>query len=126
MTISKYHMNQYRTRDVITLQIQDVIDTFLSFASSKLNSKESILVERLKSLELIITPQIMHVFEAPLDKHDFKDLVKQLITLVMDELIERAYKTGIITMKESEMIKNALDESKEIEFCSIYNPAYLY
>ena len=126
MTISKYHMNQYRTRDVITLQIQDVIDSFLSFASSKLNSKESILVERLKSLELIITPQIMHVFEAPLDKHDFKDLVKQLITLVMDELIERAYKTGIITMKESEMIKIALDESKEIEFCSIYNPAYLY
>ena len=126
MTISKYHMNQYRTRDVITLQIQDVIDSFLSFASSKLNSKESILVERLKSLELIITPQIMHVFEAPLDKHDFKDLVKQLIALVMDELIERAYKTGIITMKESEMIKNALDESKEIEFCSIYNPAYLY
>ena len=119
-------MNQYRTRDVITLQIQDAIDSFLSFASSKLNSKESILVERLKSLELIITPQIMHVFEAPLDKHDFKDLVKQLITLVMDELIERAYKTGIITMKESEMIKIALDESKEIEFCSIYNPAYLY
>ena len=43
----------------------------------------------------------------------------------MDELIERAYTTGVITENQSMQIRQAIDESKELEFCSGYNLKYL-
>ena len=125
MTVSKNYMTMYRTPESIYLQIQDVVDSFLSFIHLKLNPNLVQMVDKLRTLDLHITSQIMHVFEAPLDKHDFKDLVKQLIDVVMDDLIERANSTGIITKDESTQLQKALDESKTIEFCSIYNPVYL-
>lgn len=122
MTISENHITMYRTPDYITMLIQDVTNSFLSFISSKVDSKKSAIVEKLRTLELQITPQIMHTFEAPLDKHDFKDLVFQLITGIMDDIIERGYLTGVLTQNEAEQIKQALDKSMELEFCTFYKP----
>lgn len=125
MAVTKNYINVYRSPDNIYKQLQEVIESFLSYGKSKIDPAQANLIDKIKSLEMHITPQIMHVFEAPLDKHDFKDLVKQLIAIVMDDIIDRAYSSGIITKDESDRINKALDESKRIEFCSIYNPSYL-
>lgn len=126
MTVSKNHINTNRNPDDINMLIQDVSDSFLTFISSKVNPTISSLVERLKTLELDITTQIMHTLEAPLDKHDFRDLVQQLISTIMDDLLEKAYSTSILSIDESKQIKSALNESIEMEFCKIYNPSLKY
>ena len=77
MSVSDEYIKIYRSPDNITIQIKDVIDSFLTFLDSNLNIMEKLIIDRLKTLELNITPQIMHTFEAPLDKHDFKDLLRQ-------------------------------------------------
>lgn len=125
LTLSNYYVDEYRSTGKIKIQIQDVVDAFLFFMDSKLDKNQSKAINKLKSLELQITTQIMHIFEAPLDNHDFKDLVKQIIDHVLHELIERAYNTGIINKDESILLKKALNESNELELCSIYNPKYL-
>lgn len=102
--------------------IRDVTESFLTFIGPKVTSKTALLIEKLKIIDLPIPTQIMHTFEAPLDKHDFRDLVKQLISVIMDNLIEKGLFIGVLNQDESEQIKNALDESRELEFCSIYNP----
>ena len=122
MTVSENYIDIYRSPDYITMLIQDVSDSFLTFIGPKVTSTTALLVEKLKTIDLPISTQIMHTFEAPLDKHDFKDLVKQLISVIMDDLIEKGLFTGVLKSDESEQIKNALDESMELEFCSIYNP----
>ena len=125
MTVSENYSNVYRTPDYIHMEIKDVLNSFLSFIDSKLNFAQSILVDKLKSLDIHITSQIMHIFEAPLDKYDFNDLINQVITGVTDDLIERAHSIGFISKNESDQLRKFIDKSKTNEFCSNYGSLYL-
>ncbi len=125
MEISENHKKMYRSPENINSQMQDVFDSFFSSLADELDSTEDKVIERLKTLEIEINPQIMHVFEAPLDKNDFKDLVKQLTYPFMHEILEKAYEIGAITSDESNQIRDAFNKTKQRDFNSIYNPVKL-
>ena len=46
----------------------------------------------------------MHLFEAPMDVGDFKDILRQTIKPVIDSLVEEAKSDGVISEKEQKIL----------------------
>lgn len=115
MSISNFNMNIYRSPNDINSQFKSIINSVFNSINSQLNQREQEILNKVKSMEINLANQSMHIFEAPLDKLDFKDLVKQLIGHIIDELIDNASSNDVITSKESELLKKSLTQYASFE-----------
>lgn len=104
MTISENTMNLYRSSTDINQLIMVLVDSYLSSLVTKVGKKESLIIEKLLTIETDIAPQIMKIFESPLNNTHFKDLVNQLMIPLVNERIEEAHLRGIITAQEAELM----------------------
>lgn len=101
--------NIYRKPDDITALIELTVDSCLSMVSeSDLSNEEKKLIENLRSWEVKLQPQFMHLFEAPMDDLDFKDIIKQTLQPMIDDTIQLAKTHGKITFREQKIIDTIL------------------
>ena len=104
MVLSYRKMEYYRSPNDVTRLVELLIDDFLVSLESKVGTKEALLINKIRKMEIIIPPQLMNILESPLDKIHFKDLINQLILPVIHELIEKAYINKILTKDELELM----------------------
>lgn len=105
-------MSQYRTPEDITALIEMTIDSCLAIMTDSISQEEQKILDRLSEWKLKLAPQLMHIFEAPLDVGDFKDLVRQAIKPVIDSIVEEAKSDGVITEKEQRLIDIIVNKLK--------------
>ena len=97
-------MSQYRSPEDITALLGMTIDSCLAIMTDSISEDEQKILDRLSEWKLKLAPQLMHIFGAPLDVGDFKDIVRQAIKPVIDSIVEEARSDGIITEKEHRLI----------------------
>ena len=97
--------NIYRKPEDITALIELTVDSCLSMVpESDLSNEEKKLIENLRSWEVKLQPQFMHLFEAPMDDLDFRDILKQTLQPMIDDTIQLAKSHGKITFREQKII----------------------
>ena len=98
----------YRTpQDITTLieiTIEDCLQIFQGELDTSLDDDSKKLLDKLSEWKVNLQPQLMHVFEAPLDASDFKDILRQTLKPVIDSLVEEARSDGVITEKEQKIL----------------------
>jgi len=95
----------YRSPEDITALFALTIDEFLQIvAESDLTSNEKSILEHLRKSKLELQPQLMHLFEAPMDDIDFKDILRQTLKPVIDAAFDHARSDGIITEREQKLL----------------------
>ena len=94
----------YRTPEDITALIEMTIDSCLSISAEAITEDEQKIVDKLSEWKVKLAPQLMHMFEAPLDVSEFKDLLRQSLKPVIDDVVETAKDDGVITEKEQKLI----------------------
>jgi hypothetical protein len=99
-------MSQYRTPSDITTLIELAIDDCLQMFQGELTLDDEAqkLLDKLSEWKVNLQPQLMHVFEAPMDASDFKDILRQTIRPVIDSLVDEAKSDGVITDKEQKIL----------------------
>ena len=97
-------MSQYRKPDDITTLIELTIEDCLQIFQGELDDEAQALLDKLSEWKVNLQPQLMHVFEAPLDVGDFKDILRQTLKPVIDSLVEEAKSDGVITEKEQKIL----------------------
>ena len=95
---------QYRKPEDITTLIEMTIEDCLQIFQGEVDEESQKLLDKLSEWKVNLQPQLMHVFEAPLDVGDFKDILRQTIKPVIDSLVEEAKSDGIITDKEQKIL----------------------
>ena len=98
--ITNKNYSPYRSPEDIYNIIQVLFDSFVSSIEYRAGKREQIVLEKLKKLDLEISPQLMEVFEAPLNNAHFKDLVEQSIVSIFLNHIDRSFECGVLTKKE--------------------------
>ena len=94
----------YRSPDEIYNLIEVLIDSYFSILEFKVGQREQVVLEKLRSIEIEISPQFMEVFQCPLDNVHFKDIIDQSIIPLIKDHIDNAYKQGILTENEKELM----------------------
>ena len=96
----------YRKPEDITTLIEMTIDDCLQIFQGELELDEDAkkLVDKLSEWKINLQPQLMHLFEAPMDVGDFKDILRQTIKPVIDPLVEEAKSDGVISEKEQKIL----------------------
>ena len=99
-------MNElYRSPEDITALFELTIDEILQIvAESDLTSGEQAILDHLSSAKLKLQPQLMHLFEAPMDDIDFKDIMRDTLKPVIDASFDHARSDGIITEREQKIL----------------------
>ena len=97
---------QYRKPDDITALIELAIDDCLQIFQGEfeMDDESKHLVDKLSEWKVNLQPQLMHLFEAPMDASDFKDILRQTIKPVIDSLVDEAKSDGVITEKEQRIL----------------------
>lgn len=95
---------QYRKPEDITTLIEMTIDDCLQIFQGEVDEESQRLLDKLSEWKVNLQPQLMHVFEAPLDVGDFKDILRQTIKPVIDSLVEEAKSDGVITEREQKIL----------------------
>lgn len=103
-------MSLYRKPEDITALIEMTIDSCLSILTDSISEDEQAILDKLSEWKLNLAPQLMHIFEAPLDASDFKDILRQSIRPVIDSVVEEAKSDGVITAKEQRLIDVIVDK----------------
>jgi len=101
-----------RSLDDINSLVQVMVDSYFSTIDKKQNKRETRIIDKLKSLEVKVQPQFMHIFESPLDKIHFKDIINQLTLPIINEHIEVAHTKGILTDEEHYLIRLILSKNQ--------------
>ena len=109
MTISNSKIKIYRSSNDIYDLIQVLIDSYLSDFESNTGERHKEIVKKIRSIDIEISQQIMNIFEAPLDKIHFKDLIDQLIITLIRDHVDKAYCLGIISENERNSMNLALE-----------------
>ena len=102
----------YRTPKDITALLEMTIDSCLAIMTDSISDDEQKILDKLSEWKLKLAPQLMHVFEAPLDVSDFKDLLRQSIKPVIDSIVEEAKSDGVISDKEQRLIDVIVEKLK--------------
>lgn len=97
-------VQQYRKPEDITALIELTIDDCLQIFNGEVDDESQRLLDKLSEWKVNLQPQLMHVFEAPLDVGDFKDILRQTIKPVIDSLVDEAKSDGVITEREQKII----------------------
>jgi len=97
-------VQQYRKPEDITTLIELTIDDCLQIFNGEVDDESQRLLDKLSEWKVSLQPQLMHVFEAPLDVGDFKDILRQTIKPVIDSLVDEAKSDGVITEREQKIL----------------------
>lgn len=97
-------MSQYRKPEDITTLIEMTIEDCVQMFQGEMDDEAQALLNKLSEWKVNLQPQLMHVFEAPLDVGDFKDILRQTMKPVIDSLVEEAKSDGVITEKEQKIL----------------------
>lgn len=99
-------MNSYRSKQDILAILDLTIDSCLDLASSNMSDDEKKIIDRLKHWRenLVLDNQILHILEAPMDKLDFKNILKQVLNPIIADILEEAKEDGIISPKEQKLL----------------------
>ncbi len=94
-----------KPEDIITL-IELTIDDCLQIFQGELELDDDTrkLIGKLSEWKINLQPQLMHLFEAPMDVGDFKDILRQTIKPVIDSLLDEAKSDGVISEKEQKVL----------------------
>lgn len=95
---------QYRKPEDITTLIEMTIDDCLQIFTGEVDEESQRLLDKLSEWKVSLQPQLMHVFEAPLDVGDFKDILRQTLKPVIDSLVDEARSDGVITEREQKIL----------------------
>ncbi len=95
---------QYRKPEDITTLIEMTIEDCLQIFQGEVDEESQRLLDKLSEWKVNLQPQLMHVFEAPLDVGDFKDILRQTIRPVIDSLVDEAKSDGVITEREQKIL----------------------
>lgn len=108
-------MNSNRSPSEILALLELTIDSCFEIAKTheKITEGEKLIIDKLSEWKLKLEPQIMQTLEAPLDKHDFRDIVQQMLDPVIDSVIEQAQSDGVITPEEQQLLDNIMAKLKE-------------
>ena len=98
------NMSLYRKPEDITTLIEMTIEDCVNMFQGEIEEDAQILLDKLTEWKVTLQPQLMHVFEAPLDVGDFKDILRQTMKPVIDSLVEEAKSDGVITEKEQKIL----------------------
>ena len=86
------------------MTIDDCLQIFSGELDESLDKDSKNLIDKLSEWKVNLQPQLMHVFEAPLDVGDFKDILRQALKPVIDSLVEEAKSDGVITEQEQKIL----------------------
>jgi hypothetical protein len=106
--LTEKKINFYRTPNDVHNLITLLIDSYFNKLGLNTGERKKSIINRLKKVEIDIPQQLMHIFEAPLDKIHFKDIIDQSIDAIVHDLICKAYNYGIISKKEADMMNVVL------------------
>ena len=112
MVISSSNISHYRSPNDVNIIVELLIDDFFESLELKAGTKETLLIKKLKTMKIKISPQLKNILEAPLDKIHFKDLINQLIIPVIHDHIEKAYTNKILTKEEVELMNIVISDNK--------------
>ena len=97
-------MSQYRKPEDISALIEMTFEDCVQMFQGEIEEDAQALLDKLTEWKVNLQPQLMHVFEAPLDIGDFKDILRQTMKPVIDSLVEEAKSDGVITEKEQKIL----------------------
>ena len=97
-------MSQYRKPEDITALIEMTIEDCVQMFQGEIEEDAQALLDKLTEWKVNIQPQLMHVYYAPIDIVDFKDIIRQTMKPVIDSLVEEAKSDGVITEKEQKIL----------------------
>jgi hypothetical protein len=103
-------MNSYRTIDDISALIDLTIDSCLDLVSSSMSEGQKNIIDRLNDWKgnFKLDNQILHILEAPMSDIEFKDILKQVLMPIMDDLLKYAEQDGVITPKEQNLLDHII------------------
>lgn len=107
-------MSLNRTPSEILALLELTIESCLEIAKfdDRISKDERAIIDKLSEWRLEIENQIMEILEAPMNENDFRDIVQQLLTPVINSIFEQAKLDGIITSEEQALLDNILSKLK--------------
>ncbi|MHA1991042.1 MAG: hypothetical protein ACW981_17355 [Candidatus Hodarchaeales archaeon] len=103
-------MNSDRTIDDILALLDLTIDSCLDLVSSTMSDKQISIINRLNHWKsnFKLDNQILHVLEAPMSDLEFKDILKQVLYPIINDLLKHAQQDGIITPEEQKLLDHII------------------
>ena len=101
-------MDDYRKIEEITALLEMTIDSCLDLTMQNLSDDEKQIINRLNEWRdnFQIDNQIMQIFEAPISDIEFKDILRQVLKPILDDIFFKANEDGIITEREQAILDN--------------------
>ena len=87
-----------------------IIDSRFEIFGVEFSDYEMEIINRVRKSKLVIDNKLLHIFEAPLNPIDFKDLINLMINTIIESAFEEAVKNGTISEVEEEIIVNLLSK----------------
>lgn len=99
-------MSSYRSEQDILAILDLTIDSCLTLASLNMTDDEKNIIKRLNHWRenFKLEDQILHILEAPMSNIEFKDILKQILNPIIEDVLDHAKQDGVISPQEQKLL----------------------
>ena len=101
ISLNKLAKNREPTEIMALLDL--TIDSRFEIFGVEFSDYEMDLINRIRTAKLVIDTKLLHIFEAPLNPIDFKDLMNLVTNAIIESVFDEAFNNNVISEEEQKI-----------------------